>query len=92
MRISTKIIPPFVFLQIIKLGTVMDFKEEQAAWAKVGLDFHQYKVDLELEGYPENLQAPYIVKVNGAVINQDKKDAFLDLDNLTAVRRNFTIN
>ena len=60
----------------------MDFKEEQAAWAKVGLDFHQYKVDLELEGYPENLQAPYIVKVNGAVINQDKKDAFLDLDNL----------
>ena len=69
-------------MQIIKLVTVMDFKEEQAAWEKVGLDFHQYKVDLELEGYPENLQAPCIVKVNGAVINQDKKDAFLDLDNL----------
>ena len=60
----------------------MDFEKEKEAWAKLGLGFHYYYVDLE---FPENIgkfQPLFFTKVNGATINQKKKNAFLGLDHL----------
>lgn len=60
----------------------MDFKEEQEAWAKVGINFHYYNVDLEFPDNIEEIKPVFFTKVNGATINQSKRKAFLDLDNL----------
>lgn len=60
----------------------MDFQEEKETWAKVGLDFYYYNVDLEFPDDVREIKPVFFTKVNGAAINQSKRDAFLNLDNL----------
>lgn len=60
----------------------MNFEEEREAWQKLGLNFFHYHVDLEFPEYMEKQEPLFFTKVNGATINQEKRDAFLNLDNL----------
>jgi hypothetical protein len=60
----------------------MDFEREQEEWAKVGLDFHHFYVDLDFEEYPTPRKPLFFTKVNGAIVNQDKRDAFIEVDRL----------
>lgn len=59
-----------------------EFEKERKEWAKVGLEYYQYVVNLELGGYPETIEPPYFRKVNGATINPAKRNAFIELDHL----------
>ena len=59
-----------------------EFEKNREAWAKVGIEYYHYFVDLDLGGYPDTPEAPYARKVNGATINLAKREAFIDLDHL----------
>ncbi len=60
----------------------MNIEKEQEEWKKVGLDFYHYNVDLDFEEFPNTPKPLFFTKVNGAIINQDKIDAFIEVNNL----------
>lgn len=60
----------------------MNLEEEQEEWAKVGLEFYHYSVDLDFKEYPNTPEPLFFTKVNGANVNQEKKGAFIKVDNL----------
>ena len=60
----------------------MNLEEEQEEWAKVGLEFYHYSVDLDFKEYPNTPEPLFFTKVNGANVNLEKKGAFIKVDNL----------
>jgi hypothetical protein len=62
--------------------SIENIEEEQREWAKVGLKYYYYMVDLEFDEYPSYSKPLFFTKVNGAEINQEKIGAFIELDNL----------